>query len=152
MTYACDPEGCRYLKPPTWYQLWSFKDSPVTGELYWVGWLYSDPAGVRMVADDQYRSYVSIFDVKKHQIPGVDYSRARYPFGPRWYDSSEGQKQWFRVVTWPFVMMGGWAPPMHAVGWIWTSPYKVKKFLVGKGSYKIYWADGREITFTEAIH
>jgi len=125
----------------------------VYGDLFWIGWLYSDPRGVDLVSND-WNAKVTIFGASKERLPGVDYSEANYPFGPMYSDVDwEGKKQWFRVVSWPFVMTGtGYPSPMYAVGWLWTTPYKVKRFMVGRSNYKIYYADGTEIGFMQAIH
>jgi hypothetical protein len=100
-----------------------------------------------------YDSQVTIFTRYGQRIQGVNYNAANYPLGPKHSDESfEGAKQWFRLASWPFTMQASWTRQMDPIGWLWTTPYKVKRYLVGRGDYVAFYGDGREITFMEAIH
>lgn len=151
MTTVCVPGGCRTLQYPRWYQLYSSKNVSISHQLSWVGWLFSDPMGVRAI-DADHGAGVTVFTQAGFKVTGVDYRGFDYPLGPRYTNPSwEGSRQWFKLASWPFRMQASWTRQMDAVGWLWSTPYKVKSFLVGKGDYVVFYADGREISFMEAI-
>ena len=152
MTLACVPTGCRQLWYPNWYQVYSSKGAATNRQLPWVGWLYTDGDGIDIM-DNDYDAPVAPFTQAGYQMQSFDYRRHNYPFGPRYSDQSfEGAKQWFRVAREPFALQASFTRNWEPIGWLWSTPYKVKRFLVNQGDYVVFYADGREISFMEAIH